>query len=236
MSNTVAIMQPYIFPYIGYFNLIEASNVFVFYDDVNYINRGWINRNRILINGSPYKFTIPLSNGSQNELIYNVKTHRFDDFKSRFLKQILQAYSKAPFLDIGYKYVSDVLSAEHSSISDIAVKSVESLYLLLGKTKRLVRSSEIFSNTKGMERADRLIEITKLLHSDSYVNAMGGMELYAKEYFSSKGVSLAFVKPILKTYPQIGVNDFAAGLSIIDVVMNNSFDKIYQYMESYEII
>ncbi len=69
----IAIMQPYIFPYIGYFQLIHAADVFVFYDDVNYINRGWINRNRILLNGKDQLFTIPCKEASQNKLIKDIE-------------------------------------------------------------------------------------------------------------------------------------------------------------------
>ncbi|MDH4554440.1 hypothetical protein E8F11_04475 [Pseudomonas sp. BN417] len=85
-------MQPYAFPYIGYFCLIEESDVFVFYDDVNYKKRDWINRNRILINGHPHNFTTPLSKGSQNKLICNIQTHSFEDFKRKFLKQVQRTY------------------------------------------------------------------------------------------------------------------------------------------------
>ncbi|MDH4610278.1 hypothetical protein E8F12_17155 [Pseudomonas sp. BN102] len=235
MPNTISIMQPYVFPYIGYFCLIEESDVFVFYDDVNFINRGWINRNRILINGTPYNFTIPLSNGSQNKLICDIKTHSFDDFKRKFLKQIQLAYGKCPFYEVGYRYVLDVLSTEQSSISDVAIKSIERFYEVIGVDKKFVRSSACFSNTRGMARPDRLIEITKLLDSDNYVNSIGGTELYEKDYFADRGVNLSFVNPKLKSYKQISAREFVAGLSVIDVLMNNDVENIKLHLQSYEL-
>lgn len=229
-------MQPYIFPYVGYFCLIEESDIFVFYDDVNFITRGWINRNKILINGSPYSFTIPLSNGSQNELICNVNTHHLENFKLRFLKQIQQAYGKSPYYEVGRKYVLDVLSANQDSIADVAIKSIEMFYELIGVSKNFVRSSACFPDTRGMGRADRLIEITKLLDSDSYVNSIGGVDLYEKSYFSSKGVSLSFLRPILKDYKQTGTREHVSGLSIIDLLMNNDIEDIKLHLQSYELV
>ena len=95
----LAIMQPYIFPYIGYFQLIKAVDKFVLYDDVNFINRGWINRNRILVNGQDSMFTIPLKDASQNKLINEIDVNWDNNWKGKFLKTIEQAYKKAPFYE-----------------------------------------------------------------------------------------------------------------------------------------
>ncbi|HEY4074792.1 MAG TPA: WbqC family protein [Herbaspirillum sp.] len=236
LANTVAIMQPYVFPYIGYFCLIQASDIFVFYDDVNFINRGWINRNQILVNGDPYKFTIPLSNGSQNELICNVKMHAFEDCRKKLLKQIYQSYCKTPHFDIGFNYVEEVLKADFTSISDVAISSVEKFYKLIGIEQKFIRSSEAFQSSRGADKADRLIEITKSLQSNLYVNAIGGAALYNKSYFLESGINLSFVKPRLRSYKQMGAKEFISGLSIIDVVMNNDVDSIIDMVGDYEFL
>ena len=119
MNNTVAIMQPYVFPYIGYFCLTEASDIFVFHDDVHYIKGGWINRNRILINGAPYLFTIPVSKWRSNEFILDVESRSISDFRRQFPKQIALAYKKSPFFETGLRYVEEVLNSSHRSISDM---------------------------------------------------------------------------------------------------------------------
>ena len=69
---TVAIMQPYLFPYIGYWQLIHAVDTFVIFDDVNYIKKGYINRNNILVNGQKQTFTLELMSASQNKLINDI--------------------------------------------------------------------------------------------------------------------------------------------------------------------
>jgi WbqC-like protein len=235
-GKTVAIMQPYLFPYVGYFCLAEASDIFVFYDDVNYIPRGWINRNQILLNGVPYKFSVPLSNGSQNELIRDVHTHAFADFRNKFLKQLQHAYSKAAHYKRGCDYVDAVLRPDIGSIADVAIRSVEEFYNLVGKSKVFIRSSESFQGTRGMERADRLIAITKALQSTNYVNAIGGTSLYEKPYFADRGINLSFLKADLQKYPQVGSKEFVPGLSIIDLVMNSSVEGMMPHLASYELL
>jgi hypothetical protein len=236
MKNAVAVMQPYVFPYLGYFCLIEASDVFVFYDDVNFIQRGWINRNQILINGEPHRFTIPLTNGSQNELIKNVRTHALDAFKEKFLKQLSFAYKRAPFFDVGMHYVEDVFSSNNELIADLAIHSVAHFYHLLGMKKDFLSSSLVCPESKGLDKADRLIDITKKLGGSAYLNAVGGMNLYEKNYFNERGVGLSFVKPRMLEYRQNGVGCFIPGLSVIDAVMNCTIPELKIMIERFDLI
>src|SRR5690606_39843209 len=124
-ANTVAIMQPYAFPYLGYFNLVQASGVFVFYDDVNFITRGWINRNRVLVKGQAHQFSIPLSGASQNKRILDVGLHDFGAFRNKFLKQLKHAYRHAPCYGSGLAYAEEVLSSDYERIADLAIASVK---------------------------------------------------------------------------------------------------------------
>jgi hypothetical protein len=236
MTRVVSVMQPYIFPYIGYFNLAQASDIFVFYDDVNYIKQGWINRNRILINKTPYTFSIPLKNGSSFELIKNVLISDLDKFKSIFYKQLEQSYCKAKYFNIGIKYVEDVLSLDSDSISRLAIKSVMDFFTLVDIEKQFMVSSESFPSSKGIDRADRLLDIVKSVGSSHYVNTIGGMPLYDKAYFAERGVKLSFIKPLILEYGQVGKGDFVAGLSIIDVLMNIGIDGIRTHLDSYELV
>src|SRR5690606_15895344 len=118
-------MQPYIFPYIGYFSLIQAAELFVFYDDVNYINKGWINRNRILLNGKDHMITIPCKDASQNKLIMDVDQGLDEKSRKKLMSTIQAAYSKAPFYNKVKGLVEDVLYSDTKTISDLAIYSVE---------------------------------------------------------------------------------------------------------------
>ncbi len=236
MSATVAIMQPYAFPYLGYFSLVAAADVFVFYDDVNYIPRGWINRNRVLINGQSHTFTIPVAGASQNDRILDVRLHEFDGFRDKFLKQVRLAYARAPNFEAGYAYVLSVFACEPATIAQLAIDSVTLLCRQLGIERRFLRSSQLSPETQGMDKAERLVAITRALGATKYVNALGGTALYDKPRFAALGVELSFVSPRLGAYPQGQAAEFTAGLSIIDVLMNNSAAQVVRMIGDYELV
>ena len=231
----IAIMQPYLFPYIGYFHLINASDLFVFYDDVNYIKRGWINRNRILINGEENFFTVPLSNASQNRLINEISLSPNYGWKKKFTKTLAHEYHKAPFFAPTMNIVNSVLSAQYSSISDFAIFSIISIYHYLGMELNHTKSSVCSPETKGTEKADRLIEITKRQGYKRYVNAAGGINLYSKDYFKDRGVEIGFVKSAPIEYKQFA-NKFVPWLSIIDVLMFNEKKAIRKFFTMFDVI
>ncbi|MBI5898396.1 MAG: WbqC family protein [Rhodocyclales bacterium] len=236
MSATVAIMQPYVFPYLGYFSLVAAADVFVFYDDVNYIPRGWINRNRVLINGLPHTFTMPVANASQNDRILDVRLHAFGRFRDKFFKQMRLAYARAPNFEAGFAYVESVLKGEPALIAQVAIDSVTTLCQQLGIERRFLRSSQVAPETHGMDKAGRLAAITRALGSTKYVNALGGTALYDKPRFATLGVELSFVSPRLGAYPQGRTAEFTAGLSIIDVLMNNPAGQVARMIGDYELV
>jgi hypothetical protein len=230
----VAIMQPYIFPYIGYFHLIQASSVFVFYDDVHYIMRGWINRNRILNQDRDMLFTVPVKKASRNKLINEIRPSFDSKWKEGFYKGIAHNYKKAPFFDEAIDIVMAPFSKEYSDITDLAIESILSVYSYLGIQLNYTKSSVLSPETKGLEKADRLIAITKKAGSQDYVNAPGGESLYTKEYFQSKGVNLSFAKSHPVQYKQHH-GKFVPWLSVIDVLMFCSKGQIIDFMSSYSL-
>ena len=238
MTNKVAIMQPYAFPYIGYMNLVNASDKFVFYDDVNFIKKGWINRNRIMLGGDPYRFTIPLQRQSQNVMIKDTEVSDLTIFAEKFLNQLDSEYKNAPYKTKVLDYVRDVLINNHKNISEVAIASVELFFDYVGIEKNFHCSSIEFASTRGLEKAERLIKITKLLDSCEYINAMGGTLIYAKDFFASNGIVLNFVKPCLVPYVHCNGKGkvFNPGLSVIDIMMNISEYEIRNYLDSYELV
>lgn len=227
-------MQPYFMPYIGYFHLIESTDKIVFYDDVNYVKRGWINRNRILINKSDFIFTIPVEKASQNKLINEIKPIISSDFTNKFLAQIETAYKKAPYYNGVVEILKDVLSEQYINVADLAIESIISVYKYLDKDIKWTKSSISSPETKGMDKADRLIQITKNLGYYNYCNAIGGQELYQKEYFKNKGINLNFVQSQKIEYKQFN-NEFVPWLSVIDVMMFNSKVEIRKMLNEYEL-
>jgi len=230
----LAVMQPYIFPYLGYFHLIEATDKIIFYDDVNYIRRGWINRNRILMNGKDKLFTIPVKEASQNNLIRDTMIFPDEKKKHSLLETIRSAYSKAPFFKETFELVNNVFNGKYDSIAGLAVRSVVDVYAYLGKEINWDYSSVCCAESKGLEKADRLIEISKNLGYESYVNTPGGKELYSRDYFRENGINLYFIKSELLPYKQLD-NNFIPGLSVIDVLMFNSKEDILKHFSSWKL-
>lgn len=232
----VAVMQPYIFPYIGYFQMIKAVDTFVFYDDVNFIKKGWINRNKILVNNQENIFTVPLQKVSQNKLIVETQVHieLFQSWKMNYMKTIQTAYSKAPHYDDIKLLLEKVLNKDFISISDLAIESIVEASQYLNLNTKFIKSSEAYAN-RGLEKQARLIDICHKEKANHYINAIGGQALYKKEDFIAQGVTLDFIKSKPIQYKQFN-NDFVPWLSIIDVLMFNSKEEIIVMLNEYELI
>ncbi|MDI9857647.1 WbqC family protein [Flectobacillus roseus] len=230
----LAIMQPYIFPYIGYFQLIKAVDKFVIYDDVNFINRGWINRNRILVNGKDSLFTIPLKEASQNKLINEIEVNWDDAWKSKWLKTLEQSYKKAPFFQQVKPIIEQTLGQEKAIFSEIIVENLKLINAYLGIITEIIPSSAIYQNIE-LKAQNRILDICLQEKANHYINPIGGIELYQKEVFEEKGMRLNFIKSKPVQYPQLK-NEFVPWLSILDVLMFNSVEQIQTFLDSYELV
>jgi len=226
------IMQPYFFPYIGYFQLINSVDKFVFLDDVNYINRGWINRNRILVNGNAHMFTVSLKDASQNKLIKEIEIAD-DGSKSKILKTIEHAYKKAPHFEVVYDLLKTVFLSPINDIAILAKKSIYAVCEFLSIGTSVIESSAIFNN-KQLRGEQRIIDINKQLLASDYINPIGGEELYSKENFLGSGINLHFLKTDQIKYSQFN-NKFVPSLSIIDTLMFNSVAETIKLLDRFSL-
>lgn len=229
-------MQPYIFPYVGYFQMVNAVEKFVFYDDVNYIKKGWINRNRILVNGQDFMLTVPLLNASQNNIISEsyIRKDSYGEWKAKLLQTISLNYKKAPYFEVVFPMLKTFFDADYDTISEMAIKSVKLVSEYLELDTEFILSSEAYEN-KGLERQERLIDICKREKANHYINALGGRELYKKQDFEKEGIRLDFIKTQPIEYKQFN-NQFIPWLSIIDVLMFNSKKEIAAMLNKYELV
>jgi WbqC-like protein family len=232
----IAIMQPYIFPYIGYFQLINAVDKFIFYDDVGFIKQGWINKNNILLHKNKHTFTIPVQNISsftniKNTLISEKPTH----WNTKLSETLKQAYKKAPYYDDVSPIVDKILrGCLNRSIGDVATESIESVLDYIGLKKTLTHSFETYNNTH-LKLAERVVDICRQERADTYINAIGGQAFYTKDFFKEHEINLNFIKPNLTIYPQ-NTPEFVAGLSILDVMMYNEPAQIKVMLDYYTLI
>lgn len=224
-------MQPYIFPYIGYFQLINAVDRFVVYDDVTFIKGGWINRNKILLNGAAHVFTVPLKNASSFVTIGKTEINHvlYDGWKNKFLKTLEQAYKKAPFYEAGCVLVTGVLNSNAYTIAELAAKSIKDTCNYLGISTEFVLTATHYGNSE-LKAEERVKDICRREGANTYINATGGRELYDKDDFEKAGLKLQFIKTHSISYPQLG-GEFVPWLSIIDVLMFNSQETIQGFLK-----
>lgn len=230
----LAIMQPYFLPYIGYIQLIAAVDKFVVFDDVNYISRGWINRNRMLINGAPITFTIPLSNSSQNKLISDIKILDDNQWRGKMLRSFQQSYSKAPNFKQTYEMLEGIIAFPSTDLNVFLLNSLQTLAVYLNLKTNIISSSKKYDNSH-LKGEDRIVDICAKEKAEIYLNPIGGFELYKRDVFQKKGVLLNFLKSREFTYPQ-GKHPHTPWLSIIDVLMFNSKDVVKDLLLQYEVL
>lgn len=232
----IAIMQPYIYPYIGYFQLINLVDVFVFYDDVNFIKRGYINRNYILNNNERKGFVVPCKKISQNKKINEVQVLFDDKNKQKFLNQLNHSYSKAPYFEDVYFLIESFLSSfTDVFVSQMAIGTVKTVCNYLGIETKFKKSSEFYSESTSLRGSDRILHICKKELAQDYINPIGGKELYDKSVFKKEQIRLNFIKSNKTIYKQYD-NDFVPFLSVIDVMMFNSVGDIQKMLNDYELI
>jgi hypothetical protein len=231
IEKKIAIMQPYFFPYIGYFQLIAAVDKFIIYDDVNFINRGWINRNNILINGKSGFINAPLNAASQNKLINEIDLVSEQKWRNTLLKTIEHSYKKAPQFDLVFPLIHQLINIDSVTISELNYKGIKAVCDYLSIVTTIIPSSEKYANSK-LKGQYRILDICQQEKADHYINPTGGMELYNREVFSKGGIALSFMRSELPSYKQFK-GEFTPALSIIDAMMFCDVDEIKHQLSKF---
>lgn len=224
-------MQPYFFPYLGYFQLINAVDKYVLCDDLNYIKNGWINRNYYVVNHEKKLFTISLKKASQNKLINEIEIG--DDFY-RWIKTIQVNYPKAPYYKAVIELVEKIVSYENRCLSDFIINSIKEILFYLHIDTPILISSQLEKDCS-LKCTDKVINICEILGADVYINAIGGYKLYDKAQFASRNIDLKFIKTDIVPYRQLN-GEFIPSLSILDVMMFNSVEEIGVMLGKYKLI
>ena len=230
----VGIMQPYFFPYLGYWQLINAVDKYVIYDDVNFIKNGWINRNNILLNGKKHLITLPLEGASSFLLINQIKTSSKLKDREKLLKTLEQAYKKAPYFEIIFSIFKDTLFYKSEYISDALIFSIQKIVDYLNLNTEIILTSKL-NKDNSLSAEKKVIHICNVLNADTYYNAIGGKELYNKENFEKNRIKLNFLQMNELCYSQFN-HEFVPNLSIIDVLMFNSPASIKEMLNEFRII
>jgi hypothetical protein len=231
----VAIMQPYFFPYIGYFQLINSVDKFIIYDNIQYTKKGWINRNRILVNKKDQLITLPIRKDSDYlNIIERELSESWEIDKNKMLNVIKSSYNKAPYFQDTFELISKCLNNPETNLFKFIYDSIISInnYLEI-KTPIIISSTVDIDHT--LKSQDKVLSLCKKQNTDTYINSIGGVELYNKETFKKNNIELNFIKSNPIQYKQFN-NEFISWLSIIDVMMFNSKQQIKEYLNNYTLI
>src|SRR5574344_34870 len=231
----LGIMKPYLFPYLGYWQLINIVDKYVIYDDVNFIKNGWINRNNILLNGQKHLITLPLDGASPFDKINEIKITSNAKQKEKLLKTIISAYKKAPYFEEVYSIVEKTIMYDTLYISQAIAFSIKEIAKYLTIDTEILTSSTINKQNE-LKAQDKVIDIAKSLGATQYINAIGGQNLYNKGDFLNENITLNFIKMNDIKYQQFGKEDFVENLSIIDVLMFNSTATVKEMLNEYKLI
>jgi len=231
----IGLMQPYLFPYIGYFQLVRACDKFVVHDDVQYIRQGWINRNHIVLHHREFPFVFSVKHGDHSKHInQRFYTDALAVEARKLLKNISQSYARTPYFSEVKALLADVFESSERNVARFNTLAISKTCQYLGIDTEILVSSEMGFD-KSLVAESRVIAINKALGSTHYINPIGGIELYSKDRFQEHGIQLSFLKPELRCYQQ-STAEFIPSLSIIDVMMNCSRESIREMLGDYELV
>lgn len=230
----LGIMQPYFFPYIGYWQLINMVDKYIIFDDVNYIINGWINRNRILMNGKEIMINLRIQKASPNKLINETNLVIDPIYTQKLLKTLTQCYAKAPYFNDVFPLLENILNQKEENLAEYLKFLILKICEYLNISTNIVTSS-LLCNNKNLKGQDKIIDICKLVGANEYINSIGGTSLYSFDEFSRNGIKLSFLKPGDISYKQFN-HAFIPNLSIIDVLMFNPVHAIREFLNNYELI
>lgn len=234
MARTIAVMQPYLFPYLGYFQLIAAADVFVLGDDLQYVRSGWVNRNRILHNDEARLITFPLKKDRfQLQINQRQLCDHFSDEAERLIRLIAESYQQAPYFAQVMPLVERLIHFPQQNISLYAEHAIREMCAYLHIVTPIMRSSDLILGSP-VDKQERIIRIAHTFEATTFITPEGGSVVYDRDHFARNRLLVRFFRMNPVEYRQFR-QPFVANLSIIDVLMFNCVEQIQQMLTQYRL-
>jgi hypothetical protein len=232
----LGLMQPYFFPYLGYFQLMKCVDRFIFFDTPQYERRGWMNRNRIVsINEGFSYITVPVIKAPQKTPLNKILIDETQDWRRRMISQMAVYKKLAPYYKETLSFFSQIINTRFSSIAELNIASAVGVFDYLGLPLDYVVLSALNLNFEEINAPDDwALNITKALGYDEYINAPGGKAIYSSAKYADNNIRLRFINPSLAPYVQLP-GRFESGMSIIDVMMFNPPERIREMLDDYTL-
>ncbi len=241
---TLGAMQPYLFPYLGYFQLMSCVDIYLFCGNLQYIRHGWVNRNRIFVDHKKQETRYFTFSVVKDDYRKNINQRRYSDLKKDcdYLKRnLFQIYRKAPNFEEAYNIIEEAVNFNDDNVSNFNVNVNSVIARYLGIRSRFINVDVIedkgfIANFCQSNCEERVIYLCKYFNANCYINAIGGTSLYHKDVFLDNNIKLGFLSTDDNIiYRQQG-KEFVPNLSIIDVIMNNKVSDTKRLLKKYQIV
>jgi len=231
----LAIMQPYFLPYIGYFQLINHVDEFIILDNVNFINKGFINRNKLSSHNGELTFSLPIKRKSQNKKIHECfLSPEYIKWRTKFYKTLNQNYKTFPFFDETMLVIEKILNFESQNLASFVTHSIKCIAETLELKAEINVNSRSYKN-QNVTAQDRIINICKQAGATTYINSSGGVELYDRSVFMKNGLNLHFINSDISGLAN-KIQNRNPYLSIIDLLMTLGKKKTIQLLPYYNLL
>jgi hypothetical protein len=252
----LAVMQPYFFPYIGYFQCIHAADKYILYENLDYITEGWMHRNRILVkNSKPVYINARINGKSSSKKISEIALDQSPQWKKKLLHSVMLNYRGSHYFEEVYPLVETLVNGNQqflfeynaaiikgiSRFLDIETEIISDNSGYLALEERLEKMDEkdyaLFPQltTRPVKKVARVLEMCAAEKATVFLNAIGGRELYLKDEFKNYGIDLFFIKTGAITYPQFS-REFYPHLSVIDALMHKGKEGTKELLNDYELV
>jgi len=221
-KKVVAIHQPNFFPWLGYFNKIYKSDIFVFLNEVQFprtSSANVVNRSKILCNGEAKWLTCTLE--KKASLIKIGELEIKEGIKSKNFEKIKQYYKKSPFYKEVIEFIEEIMLYPNNNLSNYNINAIKKISEKMDIKKEFILQSSL--NTTSAKE-DLMIEITKKAQGEIYLSGNGARKYQKEENFLNQGVELIYQKFTPQEYKQYGIKEFSAGLSVLDALFNQGFE------------
>ena len=234
----LGIMQPYFFPYIGYFSLIKHTDFWVVFDTPQFMRHGWVERNRILKpDGIEWQYVkAPLEKFGQKTAIKDLLIKNTTNWEQKILAQLQHYKKKSPYYQNTLRILEEVFCTRYTSITDLNNKVLEIICKYLSIDFKYVVFSSMDLDTSMVSEPDEwALEISKSLKAEEYINPIGGLEFFDRSKYEKENIKIHFQRQNIKEYKQLK-GEFVPGLSILDVLMFNSPEEINIMLDDFELV
>lgn len=236
MESNYAIMQPYFFPYVGYFSLIKNSDHWIVFDEISFMRKSWGSRNRMLQSSDETQWihapTIKQPRGTNYS---DIMIRNDEDWKTKILSQLHFYRSKAPYYGEVTKLLNDIFGPEFERLSEFNVYAMFKVCEYLGIEFNHTMYSDLDLGIESVDYSGEwALRIMEKIGESKYTNMMSGHFLFHEKDWKDSNIELNFLDNEINEYKQHG--EFVSNLSILDVMMWNSIESTNRIVDDYNIL